>query len=94
MAARPKNNAIVDTISKYRRDFQLILPTCLRLECPAMPTTSVPNSNGAMIVLTRFRKILLRKFRDVPAAGKSFPNSAPATIPIRIQVVRDLLSIP
>ena len=56
MAARPSKIAIVVTISKKMIDRRPSRPTCFRFECPAMPTTSVANSSGAMMVLIRRRK--------------------------------------
>ena len=59
-----------------------------------MPTTSVANMSGAMIVLISRRKIWLSRRRDVPTAGQSWPISAPTTIEMRIQAVSDLRCIP
>jgi hypothetical protein len=70
-------------------DFHPILPTCFKSACPAMPTTSVPNNNGAMIVLIRRMKILLTIFKCTAIKGMSCPNSAPASMLKRIHVVRD-----
>ncbi len=63
MARRPIANAIVVMISKYKIDFQPSLPTCFKLEWPAMPTTSVENNKGATITFTRLRNICRRKIR-------------------------------
>jgi hypothetical protein len=42
-----------------------------------------------MMVLMRFRNMRLIRFRWMETAGRSCPNSAPAIIDTRIQVVRD-----
>ena len=54
-----------------------------------MPTTSVANKSGAMIVRMRFRKIRLSSLRLTANPGQSLPISAPATIATRIHVVSD-----
>ena len=64
-------------------------PTCRRFEWPAMPTTSVPKRSGAMIVLIMRRKMRLSTRAFTPAAGQSWPISAPTAIATRIQVVSE-----
>jgi len=64
-------------------------PMVLTLPVPAMPATSVPNNNGAMIDLIRRRKIVPSRPIFTAGAGKATPNAMPATSAIRIQVVRD-----
>jgi hypothetical protein len=81
--------ARVDTISKYRSDFQPIRPICFISECPAIPTTRVENSRGAIMVLIILRNISLKTWSFLAISGTSYPNSAPAIIQTRIHVVRD-----
>src|SRR6266481_847231 len=64
-------------------------PTFFRSEWPAIPTTSTPNRSGAMITLMRRRKIVPRSCKLTASAGASWPNSAPARRPTKIQVVRE-----
>ena len=64
-------------------------PTCLRFGWPAIPTTSVANSSGAMIVLIIRMKIWLRSRIPTPTAGKSWPISAPISIDTRIHAVSE-----
>ena len=94
IAASPIKRAIVVTTSKYKIDFQPILPTCFRSECPAIPKTSVANNKGAIMVLIIFKKTLLKTWSLIPTSGKSCPISAPTTIEIKIQVVRDFFLNP
>src|SRR5438128_871718 len=54
-----------------------------------MPTTRVPKSRGAMIVLIILRKIWLRTRSDTATSGQSWPISAPTIIETRIHVVRE-----
>ncbi len=54
-----------------------------------MPTTSVANSSGAMIVLIMRMKIEAEQAQPTPSAGQSWPISAPTTIETRIQAVSE-----
>ena len=67
--------------------FTPMRPTWRRLGCPAMPTTSVANSSGAMIVLIIRMKIWLSSRSATALPGKSWPTSAPTTIETRIHDV-------
>src|ERR1035437_8923426 len=91
IARSPMNKASVDIISKYNNDFHPILPICLIFACPAIPTTSVENKRGAIMVFIILRKMSLSTCNFFATSGTSYPNSAPATIHTRIHVVRDLL---
>src|SRR5882757_608706 len=64
-------------------------PTFFRSECPAIPTTRTPKSSGAMITLMRRRKIVPRSCKLTATAGASWPSSAPARRPTKIQVVSE-----
>src|SRR3954453_10836001 len=64
-------------------------PTFLRSPPPAMPTTRVEKTSGAMTDLMRLRKISRRKKTLFPQSGPSHPRSPPTTRPIMIQVVSD-----
>ena len=83
------NNAIVVTTSKYKSDFQPILPTCLKSEWPAIPTTKVEKRIGAIIVFTKRKNIWLRTFKSFAKAGKSKPISTPISMLTKIHVVSD-----
>src|SRR5215471_3731069 len=89
IAANPINSAIVDTTSKYTRDFQPSRPTFFRFACPAIPVTRIPNSSGAMITLISRRKIFPRNCSLAANAGASYPSSAPANSPTKIHAVND-----
>ena len=56
----------------------------------AMPTTSVPNSSGAMIDLIIRRKIVPSNPSSLACAGATAPNTMPPTRAIRIHVVSDM----
>ncbi len=64
-------------------------PTFFKSACPAMPTTSVPKSSGAMITLISRRKIVPRNCSFSATEGASWPSSAPASSPTRIQPVSE-----
>ena len=64
-------------------------PTCRRFEWPAIPTTSVANNSGAIMVLIKRRKIWLSSRAERPISGQSWPISAPNAIETRIQVVSE-----
>ena len=55
--AKPRNNAIVVTISKYNNALAPILPTFFKSPPPAIPITIVEKTRGAIIDLIRLRKI-------------------------------------
>jgi hypothetical protein len=54
-----------------------------------MPTTSVANSSGAMMVLISRRKICDSSRSCTATPGQSVPTAAPSTIATRIQVVSE-----
>ena len=89
MAAKPMNSATVVTTSKYTSALIPIRPIFFRSAWPAMPTTSVPNSSGAMMVLIRRRKIRLSTRSLTANAGQSWPISAPTTMLTRMAVVSE-----
>ena len=51
MAKRPTNRAMAVAAKKYEKAFTLMRPTWAESFCAAIPTTRVPNSSGAMMVL-------------------------------------------
>src|SRR6267143_448488 len=71
------------------RDLMPRRPTFFRSAWPAMPTTRTPKSSGAMITLMRRRKIVPRSCKLTAIEGASWPNSAPARRPTKIQVVSE-----
>ncbi len=85
---------MVVTISKKMMERSPSRPTWRKLECPAMPTTSVANSSGAMIVLIKRRKMSASTRRCVAALGKSCPISAPNTMAMKIHALRVRLKQP
>ena len=66
-------------------------PMVLMLPAPAIPETRVANSSGAMIDLISRRKIVPRIAEAFAGPGKKAPNATPATSPMMIHVVRDIL---
>ena len=64
-------------------------PTCFRLAWPAMPTTSVANTSGAMMVLTRRRKASLSTLKFMATLGASLPSSMPTSMLTTIQRVSE-----
>src|SRR3954466_7089968 len=57
--------------------------------CPAIPTTSVAKSNGAINDLIMFRKIVAIGLRLTAKPGASHPSSTPTTIEMMIQWVSE-----
>ncbi|MNN73311.1 hypothetical protein D3C81_1894190 [compost metagenome] len=53
---RPMTSAMVERISKYRRDLTPILPTSLMLPILAIPTTTVPKIIGANSIFMSLMK--------------------------------------
>ena len=64
-------------------------PTCFRLAWPAMPTTSVAKTSGAMMVFTSRRKASLSTFRLMATPGASWPSSMPTSMLTTIQRVSE-----
>ena len=91
MAIKPIASATVVTTSKYSKDFQPIRPTCFKSECPAMPTTKVPNKSGAIILLMSNKNTLLNTCRLCAKAGKLTPISIPTAMANKMLVVSDFL---
>src|SRR5438093_7937743 len=67
-------------------------PIALRSPVPAIPTTSVENSSGAMIILIIRRNASARGRIATPKFGKMAPTTTPATRPMKILVVSFTLS--
>src|SRR5690606_2066903 len=72
-------------------DFQAILPTCFKSECPAIPKTNVENIIGATIVFTSLINPLLKGCSATATFGKSTPTNTPKIILVIIHVVRFFL---
>src|SRR5678815_1908521 len=58
--------------------------------CPAIPTTSVEKSKGAISDLIMFRKIVDRGLRVTARPGASHPRSTPTTIEMMIHCVSEI----
>ena len=69
-APKPTNSATVVTTSKYRIALPPMRPMVLTLPVPAMPTTSVANSSGAMIDLIMRRKMVPSSAHFLRGSGK------------------------
>src|SRR5205823_967198 len=63
-------------------------PIAFRSPVPAIPTTSVANSSGAMIILIIRRNASARGLTATPTPGQTAPTRMPASSPIKICVVR------
>ncbi len=63
-------------------------PMVRRSPAPAMPTTSVENSSGAMIILIMRRKRSASGLIATPSDGFSQPMRMPMARPMKICVVR------
>ena len=77
---RPMTSATVLTISKYRSVRMPALPTAFTSPTPAMPTTTVQNTTGAMIIRTSLMNASPSGFIDAPADGR---NVRRGTVAIR-----------
>src|SRR6195256_6603420 len=64
-------------------------PTFRNAPAPAIPTTMVEKTSGAMIDLIRLRKMSRRKKTAFPQSGRNQPTDAPAIKPIMICTVSD-----
>src|SRR5262249_32448773 len=64
-----------------------IRPIAFRSPVPAMPTTSVEKSSGAMIILIIRRKASASGFTATPKVGDKNPTAIPASNPMKICVV-------
>ena len=63
-------------------------PIALRSPVPAMPTTSVEKSSGAMIILIIRRNTSAIGLMATPQVGHTRPMTMPRTSPMKIWVVR------
>src|SRR5580704_12169526 len=61
----------------------------LMLPVPAIPTTKVANSSGAMMDLIKRRKMVPSRPNSFASPGNAAPKATPATSAIRIQTVSD-----
>jgi hypothetical protein len=64
-----------------------IRPIARRSPVPAIPTTSVENSSGAMIILIIRRKVSASGRMSAPNDGHSQPMTTPTIRPIMIRAV-------
>src|ERR1700704_408025 len=64
-------------------------PTFRNAPAPAIPTTMVEKTSGAMIDLIRLRKMSRRKKTAFPQSGRNQPTVAPTIKPIMICTVSD-----
>jgi len=64
-------------------------PIALAEPEPAMPTTRVANSRGAMIDLIMRMKMFETGVRSLAWSGKKWPKAMPTTMAIKIQLVRE-----
>src|SRR5213594_405686 len=63
-------------------------PIALSSPVPAIPTTRVEKTSGAMIILMRRRKASAKGLVAVPNGGQMYPTAMPSTSAIRIWAVR------
>ena len=94
---RPRNSATVVASSKKMSAFTAMRPIAFMSPVPAMPMTSVENSNGAMIILIIRRKTVdsglscsAKPITCRPPAseeGKKYPRTMPRMRPMKIWVV-------
>jgi hypothetical protein len=61
----------------------------LMLPVPAIPTTNVATSSGAMMDLISLRKIVPSRPNSFAGPGNTAPKAIPATSAIRIQTLSD-----
>ena len=93
-AMRPTASASVVTISKYRIDLNASFPTFfMSSPCPAIPTTSVANSSGAINDLIMLRKIVDSGLSATARPGASHPSSTPTIIEMMIHCVSEIRRI-
>src|SRR6266404_9709824 len=71
------------------RAFAPMRPTFFNAPAPAIPTTMVEKTSGAMIDLMRLRKMSRRKKTAFPQSGRNQPTIAPTIKPIMICTVSD-----
>src|SRR2546426_10395481 len=64
-------------------------PTFRKAPAPAIPTTIVENTSGAMMDLIRLRKMSRRKKTASPQSGRNQPITPPTSSPIMICTVSD-----
>jgi hypothetical protein len=86
---RPTTSATVVASSNQRIALRPMRPIARRSPLPAMPTTSVENSSGAMIILIMRRNTSASGLIATPVDGHTMPIRIPATRPTKICVVRE-----
>ncbi len=69
--------------------FSPMRPMVFTLPEPAIPYTSVPKINGAMMDLIRRRKMLLSGASFTATCGAVSPSAMPAAMPMKIQTVSE-----
>src|SRR5690349_3926838 len=90
-AIRPTASANVVTTSKYTIERNASRPTFfMSSPCPAIPTTSVENSSGAINDLIMLRKIVESGLRVTAMLGASQPSSTPRIIERMIHCVSEI----
>ena len=91
---KPINKASVVTTSKYAIVLIPNLPRLLTSPCPAIPTTRVAKSNGAIIIFTILRNISAKTWSLTANAGKAHPTRTPNNSAAKIAIVnRDCFKI-
>jgi len=85
---KPITKAKVVTTSKYTIVLTPSLPRLFASLCPAIPTTRVAKSNGAIIILTILKKISASTWVLIAKSGKAHPARIPRTSAPKIAIVK------
>ena len=87
-STRPMTSATVVASSNQMIALRPMRPIARRSPVPAMPTTSVENSSGAMIILIIRRNRSASGLISTPNDGQSQPMTTPMARPMKICAVR------
>ena len=82
--------AMVVITSKYMIALMPIRPTSLASDSLAIPTTTVTNTIGAMIIRTSLMKASPNGCICTASAGQKYPSAAPSTTPSRTWMYKPL----
>ena len=87
-SVRPRISEITAPIWKYTIALRPMRPIAFTSPVPAMPTTSVENRRGAMIILIIRRNMSASGLMLVATSGATAPSSTPRARPMKIWMVR------